>query len=92
MGDVLKDLKSRKPVIGATGYWLDTETMEAVIEEIEGYRGKNVGGNVGHNTICRHCRGRGWISTGIFGCDPCDDCGEDEQEVKADEPEDEQDG
>jgi hypothetical protein len=44
------------------------------------------------DVICRHCRGRGWISTGIFGCDPCDDCGEDEQEIKTDEPEDEQNG
>jgi hypothetical protein len=35
---------------------------------------------------CRHCRGRGWISTGIYGWDQCD-CEEDEVVFADDEQE-----
>lgn len=35
--------------------------------------------------ICRHCRGRGWISAGIYGCEPCD-CEEIQDELPQVEP------
>ncbi len=61
MIDVLKELKARKPVIGETGYWIDTDTMGALIAEMEANRAANVVENVGGEAASL-ARKYDWIS------------------------------